>query len=136
MKPEELEKLMRGYLIQTGFDFNKPEPYPGWTAFKRFAAQPLPDNETVTIYFECEAGRDGILWLSFMRNFMGSDFGWYCGCLFSTSAVPDELRLRSESLWWWDEHGTFEQWTVDVEAMSSFKICMNLKNWKWEGFSI
>ena len=133
---EKSEKLMRNYLIQTGFDFNNPKPYLGWTSFKRFAALPVSNVKTVTIGFECinYSDRDDVLWLSFMRRFESPDFGWSCGCLFSTS-VPDDLKDKSESLWWWDEHGTLEQWTADVEAISSFEICMNLKNWKWEGFS-
>ncbi|WP_165252711.1 hypothetical protein [Paludisphaera soli] len=132
---EEADALMRRLLQERGFDFDRPDPGTAWAAFLDFVVRPLPNLETITIGYECEhdAGRDGTLWLSFMRRVTEpSGSGWDCGCLLSLDAPP-ELWNVGESWWWWEEHGTIEEWRADVEGMRSFPICLAARGWRWEG---
>ena len=108
-----------------------------WSAFQQFVRAPLDGVVTVTVGIELsQAGdRDGILWMSFLRNVEEPDgSGWSVGCSLSRR-TPPELADVQESRWWWAEHGTIEQWISEVEAMPVFAACVALDGWRWEGFS-
>jgi hypothetical protein len=120
-----------------GFDFDHPDSGLAWVAFQRFAVRPLPGLVTVTVGFCCEhfSDRDDRLWLGFMRRLEEpSGTGWSCGCLLSV-VVPQDLWGVDEANWWWEEHGTVEEWRATVEGMRAFLRCMTLSGWRWEGYS-
>ncbi|MCP4106085.1 MAG: hypothetical protein GY749_11190 [Desulfobacteraceae bacterium] len=135
MEHIDSEKLLNNYLSELNFRFDSPNPNIAWSAFQRYISEPHPEIDaiTITIGYECLHvwDRDNILWLSFMRRLEG--FYSY-GCLLSIE-VPETLTAVSDSNWWWAEHGTRSEWCKDVQKMSSFQICMQLKGWCWEGFS-
>ena len=133
----EADVLMRLNLQEAGFDFDRPAPRLAWAAFQRFAVRPLPGLVTVTVGYFCEHcdDRDDNLWLGFMRRLEeSSGSGWSCGCLLSI-AVPPDLMGVHEAFWWWQEHGTLEEWRATVVGMRSFQRCLTMSGWRWEGFS-
>ncbi|CAA9523790.1 MAG: hypothetical protein AVDCRST_MAG91-2364 [uncultured Sphingomonadaceae bacterium] len=136
---QPFDDLMRGELVRASFDFERPQPSTGWSAFKSFVAQPLPGHKTLTVGFACShaADRDSTLWLEFARQLEDevTGIGHNCGCAFSR-LVPADLSGIEEENWWWSEHGTVEEWFRDVEAMPEFKRCVELDGWRFEGYSL
>src|SRR4051794_12613277 len=98
----EADAVMRVYLRESGFDFDRPALGLAWEAFQRFLVRPLPGLITVTVGYFCtlDEARDDKLWLGFMRRLEEpSGTGWSCGCLLSIAAGQD-LMGADERLWW------------------------------------
>lgn len=130
---------MLDLLSEANFDFAHPDPRIAWECFKRFAALSIPQLTTITIGFECLQydDRDDVLWLSFVRQFeepATADGAGSIGCLLRRTAPPEMIGKRAQN-WWWAEHGTIEEWAADVERMPSFRRCLALDGWTWEGIS-
>lgn len=141
----EPESSMRGLLLERGFSFDRPDVRCAWEAFKVFATIPMAGLPPYCVGYECEhvSDRDDVLWLSFARRShpelagydQGLGYAADFGCGFSC-VVPQHLWGTHESRWWWPECEFFSKWASHVENMHAFKACMDLKNWRWEGFSL
>jgi hypothetical protein len=128
----EMDRCLR----EVGFVPERPDPALAWEAFKAFVGRPLAGLTTITVGYECfnVDDRDDVLWLSFVRQVEdAAGMGWGCGCVFSR-AVPKEMSGVSKGDWWWAEHGTLAAWIAGVEASASFRACVGLGGWRWEGF--
>ena len=137
MRREFADSAMQRSLVERAFDFSRPSLQIAWSAFTEFIRIPLDGLTTVTLGAEFRQfdDRDKVLWVSLMRRVQESDgTGWSCGCLLSRTA-PSALLGIQQSRWWWEEHGTIEQWISDVEQMRPFAEVVALEGWKWEGFS-
>ena len=133
------DDLMRQELLRASFDFDRPAPAVGWKAFKSFVLKPVPGQKTIAIGFSCHhaVDRDQTLWLEFARQLEdeATGIGQNCGCGFSRT-VPADLNGVNKGNWWWAEHGTSDQWFLEVEPMPEFKRCAALEDWRFEGYSL
>lgn len=136
---------MRDLLVERGFSFDRPDVRCAWEAFKVSATMPIPGLPPYCVGYECEhvSDRDDVLWLSFTRR-SDSELAGYdpqlgyasdFGCGFS-SVVPQHLGGAHESRWWWPQCESFSEWVSSVESMRAFNACIDLKHWRWEGFSL
>ncbi len=131
----DADAVMEECLRAAGFDFRRPDPRVGWSAFKAFLERPLPGltNNGVGAEVEHVDDLNDLLWLVFFRQVETSDVGWRVGCAFSR-VVPESMWAIGESLWWWEDE-PLADWFSQVEALPGFAACLRLTGWKWEGFS-
>lgn len=133
------DELMRRELSRAGFDPAHPQPAVAWEAFKSFLGQPVPGQKTITAGFTCSnyPDRDDVLWLEFARNLEDeeSGVGQNCGCAL-TCRAPEDLMGAATSHWWWEEHGSLDEWFRVVEAMPVFLRCLEIQGWRLEGHSV
>lgn len=137
MDVDEAADRLRQLLAVAGFDPDRPDPAVAWTAFKRFAAEPV-DVQTTELWFEAADGdpaTDSPAYFDFVRMFMhypddGAEWGEQVTAHFTAppDARPGLGRGRSVHA---ENVSALEPWFAAVEASPAFKTGCGFAGWSF-----
>jgi hypothetical protein len=136
MTVDEAEARLRELLIDTGFDFARPDPGLAWQAFKRFVTEPV-DALTTELWFEASDGdpmTDSPAYFDYVRMFThypedGAEWGEQITAHF-TGPSSVQLGLRGSVHARDIAHPT--AWFKAVEDSASFNAGLGFTGWSFE----
>jgi hypothetical protein len=118
-------------LRDAGFDPNAPDPATAWSAFRRFAAEPIegldPADDRDRLLFEAgydkgRRERPPSLYVSFQRQYTLPEGGMrYALCAFNFP-VDEEIAARPEAQHWGQPGERSAEWIQAVEQSPFFVL--------------
>src|SRR4051794_33164096 len=121
MQIEEVGTRFRALLAEAGVDRAQPQPRATWTAFKRFAAEPIegldPAGDRDRLLFEAGLSNRAIdgspgLYLHFQRQYTVENHGEYGGMRYALCAFGYQLDaelMRETTVQRWGQPGSESQ---------------------------
>jgi hypothetical protein len=134
---DEAADRLRQLLSDAGFDPARPDPVVAWSAFKRFAAEPV-DVQTTELWFEAADGdpaEDFPAYFDFVRMFMhypddGAEWGEQITAHFT---APPSVRLGlGRGSVQAEDVTELAAWFRAVEASSAFRVGVGYTGWEFE----